>query len=60
MANKVNACYLYSKANYPITIKYEGQDLILPPNATKFKLANENKLGILPKMVRKVTIKEEK
>jgi hypothetical protein len=60
MTNKVNACYLYSKANYPITIKYDGQDLILPPNASKFKLANENKVGVLPKTVRKVTIREDK
>ena len=60
MAKKVNACYLYSKANYPITIQYDGKDLILPPNASKFKLANENNLGILPKNVRKVTIQEEK
>lgn len=60
MANKVNACYLYSKANYPITIKYDGQDLILPPNASKFKLANEARLGVLPASVRKVTIREEK
>ena len=60
MANKINACYLYSKANFPITIKYDGNDLILPPNASKFKLADESKLGALPKNVRKVTIREGK
>lgn len=54
------ACYLYSKANYPITIKYDGKDLILPPNAVKFKLADESKLEALPVEVRKVTIKEVK
>ena len=29
-------CYLYSKANYPIIVKYDKQDLVIPPNAKKF------------------------
>lgn len=55
---KISACYLFSKANYPVTIQYEGKDLIVPPNAMKFKLADETKVGELPKPVRKVIIKE--
>lgn len=58
--NKVNACYLYSKANYPITIEYDGKEITLPPNASKFKLANESKVGALPVGVRKVIIQEVK
>ena len=54
----INACYLYSKANYPITIQYDGKDLILPPNAMQFKLADESKVGKLPLNVRKMIIKE--
>lgn len=58
--NKVRPFYLFSKANYPITIVYNGESLVLPPFATKFKLANESLLGDLPKEVRKVTIMEVK
>ena len=54
MANQVKSCYLYSKANYPVTIQYDGEALIVPPNASKFLIANESKLGILPKSIRKV------
>ncbi len=49
-------CYLYSKANYPITIKYDKQDLIIPPNARKFLVADTTKVGVLPPKVRKVDI----
>ena len=55
---KINACYLFSKANYPVMIQYEGKDLVVPPNANKFKLADETKIGELPKLIRKVSIKE--
>lgn len=58
--SKPKPFYLFSKANYPITIMYDNEALILPPNANKFKLADENKLGTLPKGVRKVTIMEVK
>ena len=54
--NKINACYLYSKANYPITIKYDGKEITLPPNASNFKLADESKVEALPIGVRKVVI----
>lgn len=54
------ACYLYSKANYPIRIRYNGEDLMLPSNATKVLIEDESKLGVLPAKVRKITIKEEK
>lgn len=54
------ACYLYSRANYPVSITYKGEDIILPPNAAKVKIADESKLGALPKLVRKVTIQEDK
>lgn len=60
MANKKTACYLFSKANYPISIKYDGKDLIVPPNAIKFLLSDESKVGALPKNIRKVLIKEDK
>ena len=55
MASKQKACYLYSKANYPITIQYDGKDLVVPPFASKFLLADESKVGQLPKGLRKVT-----
>lgn len=56
MAEEIKACYLYSKANYPIRLRYDGKTLILPPFANRVKIANEDKLGTLPKNVRKVTI----
>lgn len=49
-------CYLYSKANYPITIKYDKKDLVIPPNAKKFLLEDTTKVGVLPPKVRKVDI----
>lgn len=49
-------CYLYSKANYPITIKYDKKDLVIPPNANKFLLGDTTKVGVLPPNVRKVDI----
>lgn len=48
------ACYLYSRANYPVTIQYDNEDLIVPPNANKFLIADEGKLGKLPNVIRKV------
>lgn len=48
--------YLYSKANYPIIIKYDKKDLIVPPNARKFLLEDVTKLGVLPPKIRKVEI----
>ena len=51
-----NSCYLYSKANYSIRIQYNGETLLLPPFANRFKIADESKLGTLPDKVRKVTI----
>lgn len=53
-------CYLYSKANYPITIKYDKKDLVIPPNAKKFLLEDTTKVGVLPALVRKVDIQEGK
>jgi hypothetical protein len=49
-------CYIYSKANYPVVIKYDGQSLVIPPNAKKFKLPNTNLVGSLPAKLRKVDI----
>ena len=49
-------CYLYSKANYPIIIKYDKKDLVIPPNAKKFLLDDTTKVGVLPPKVRKVDI----
>lgn len=49
-------CYLYSKANYPVTIKYDRKDLVIPPNARKFLLEDTTKVGVLPPNVRKVDI----
>lgn len=48
--------YLYSRANYPIVIKYDKQDLVLPPNAKKFLVEDLTKVGALPPKVRKVEI----
>ena len=49
-------CYLYSKANYPIIVKYDKHDLVIPPNATKFLVEDGLKLGVLPPKIRKVDI----
>lgn len=49
-------CYLYSKANYPITIKYDRMDLVIPANAKKFMLEDTTKVGVLPPKIRKVDI----
>lgn len=46
--------YLYSKANYPVTIKYKGQDLIIPPNAKNVLVEDVQQLGFLPPTVRLV------
>lgn len=61
MADKLKkeACYLVSRANYPITITYDGKEMILPPHARDFKLADHTKVGVLPSLVRKVIIKGE-
>ena len=48
--------YLYSKANYPIIVKYDKQDLVIPPNAKKFLVEDGLKLGVLPPKIRKVDI----
>jgi hypothetical protein len=48
-------CYLYSKANYPITIKYDKKDLVLPANS-KTLVEDTTKVGVLPPKVRKVDI----
>jgi hypothetical protein len=48
-------CYIYSKANYPITIKYDKKDLIVPANA-KLLLEDTRKVGVLPAKLRKVDI----
>lgn len=58
--DKARPFYLFSKANYPVTILYDNEPVILPPNAVKFKLADDRKLGALPKGVRKVMIMEVK
>lgn len=49
-----NGCLLYSKANYPITIKYGDKNVILPPYARGFKLPDASKVGQLPKKVRMI------
>ena len=49
-------CYIYSKANYPITIKYDKKDLVIPANANKFLLEDSRKVGVLPAKLRKVDI----
>lgn len=54
---KPTPCYLSSRANYPITISYDGTQMILPANARKFRIADANKLGVLPNNVRKTIIK---
>ena len=46
--------YLYSKANYPVTLKYNGKDLIIPPNAQGIVIGDVSKLGFLPPTIRKV------
>lgn len=56
---KRQSCYLFSKANYPIRIRYNGEYLILPSNAMEVLIPDESKLGTLPKEVRKITIKKE-
>lgn len=48
--------YLYSKANYPVTVKYNGQDLVIPPNANKLLIEDYTKLGSLPGTIKKVII----
>ena len=49
-------CYIYSRANYPIVIKYDKEDLVIPPNAKKFLLEDTTKVGALPNKLRKVDI----
>jgi len=49
-------CYLNSRANYPIVIKYDKQDLVIPPNAKKFLLEDTTKVGALPPKIRKIDI----
>lgn len=52
--NKVIGCKLYNKANYPVTIKYDGKDVIVPPYARGFKLADASKVGKLPGKLRMI------
>jgi len=51
--------HLYSRANYPIVIQYDGKDLVLPPNAKKYLVEDTTKVGALPSKVRKVDIEGE-
>lgn len=46
--------YLNSKANYPITIKYDNKDLVLPALVKKFLVEDITKVGVLPSKVTKV------
>lgn len=53
--SKVNKdCKLYSKANYPITIKYGDRNVIVPPYARGFRLADASLVGELPKNIRMI------
>lgn len=51
-------CYIYSKLNYAVKVKYGKEELIIPPYANKFMLEDTTKVGVLPQGVRKVDIKE--
>lgn len=51
-------CYIYSKLNYAVKIKYGNGELIIPAYANKFMLEDTTKVGVLPQGVRKVDIKE--
>lgn len=48
----MNKGYLYSKANYPIPVKYGKDTIILPPNAKKYLIEDITLLGALPPKVR--------
>lgn len=49
-------CYIYSRANFPIVIKYNKEELVIPPNAKKFLLEDTTKVGALHPKLRKVDI----
>lgn len=51
-------CYIYSKLNYAVRIKYGKEELMIPPYAKKYVLEDTTKVGVLPQGVRKVDIKE--
>ena len=47
-------CFLYSKANYTVVVKYGDEDLIIPPFASRIKVPDVSKLGVLPVEIRKI------
>lgn len=49
---KTKSCQIFSKANHPITIQYDGKNIVVPPFARGFKLADATKVGKLPKNLR--------
>ena len=51
-------CNLYSKLNYPVTIKYGKDSIIVPPFARNFLVEDTTKLGILPSGIRKIDVQE--
>ena len=55
MANK---CKIYSRASYPIVVKYDGQDTVIPPNAKGLLFSDTLKFGVLPSKIRKVDVEE--
>ena len=52
-------CYLYSKANYSTRITYNGETIILPPFANKYRISDESKLGELPSHVKKISMSKQ-
>ena len=45
-----NPCNVKSRLNYPVTISYNGEALVIPPRGN-CKVADRNKIGAIPKGV---------
>ena len=49
---KIVKCKVYSKANHPVTIKYDGEELTLSPFAKGLEFADMSKLECKSNKVR--------
>lgn len=53
------SCKLFSKLNYPVSIKYGKAEIEIPAKCHGLEISDESKLGKLPEGVSMATCKKE-
>lgn len=51
---------LFSKLDYPVSVKYGDTEITIPARAFALEVQDEKKLGDLPTGVQKVLVKKDK